>query len=355
VIFKMTIWNGDKLVVRIAAVVAFLAGCSGGASSGLEPASSSGIRLAPTLLNERSTLGVVTGAGLAVHADRGESWMSPGAKTNDLLYVSDAATNDVYVYQYPALKLTGTLKGFAEPQGECTDSKGNVWIANTNKREIVQFAHGGTKQIRALSDPSGYPLGCAVDGKTGDLAVTNIFDLHVLAGAVLVYKGASGKPKSYKNSSQYYYYFDGYDSSGNLYASGRDPSGFYILSVLPSGKSSMSTVALSGPTLSFPGTVTWVGKSLVLGDQRCGGADASCLYEASISGTSGTITGTTPFTGACDVVQASIVSGKTVVGGDYEYCDYASSSVDLWAYPTGDSPTKKVTGAHEPIGSAISN
>lgn len=351
----MTIWNGNKLVVCIAAVAACLTGCGGGASSGLEPASSNGVESAQTLLNPLSTLGVVTGAGLAAQPDRGESWMSPAGKTTALLYISDAGTNDVYVYQYPALKLTGTLKGFSQPQGECTDSKGNVWIANTVKREMVEFAHGGTKQIKALSDLSGYPLGCAVDAKTGDLAVTNIFDLRALAGAVLVYKGASGKPKAYKNPSQYYYYFDGYDSSGNLYASGRDPSGFYILSVLPSGKSSMSTVTLSGVTLSFPGTVTSVGKSLVLGDQRCGGADASCLYEASISGTSGTITGTTPFTGACDVVQVSIVSGKTVVGGDYQYCGYTSSSVDLWAYPAGDAPTKKVTGVHEPIGSAISN
>jgi len=127
-----------------------------------------------------------------------------------------------------------------------------------------------------------------------------------------------------------------------------------VLGVLPSGKSSMSSISLSGGTITFPGAVQWVGKSLVLGDQLCGGADASCLRQVTISGTSGKITGTTDFKGACDVAQPT-VDGSAVAGGDYEDCYYTTTAVHTWKYSAGGSPTKSVTGQAEPIGSAISN
>jgi hypothetical protein len=278
--------------------------------------------------------------------------MSRTAKSQDLLYVSDAGTNAVYVYDFPGLKLSGTLKGFHQPQGQCADAKGNVWIADTESQEIVQYAHGGTKQTKALRDPSGYPLGCAIDAASGDLAVTNIFDVTG-SGAVLVYKSGSGKPAIHTNSEQYYYYFDGYDTGGNLYVSGRSPSGAYMLSELPKGSHSMSTVSLSGGTIYFPGTVQWVGKTIVLGDQACGNASASCFYEASASGSGLQITGTTPFTGACDIVQGQVV-GKVVAGGDFEYCSNGKSTIDLWPYAAGGSPTKQVAGVSVPIGAALS-
>jgi len=67
-------------------------------------------------------------SALATHADRGKSWMLPEAKADDLLYISNVYT--VTVYSYPKGKHVGTLKGFYEPFGECSDSAGNVFIAN---------------------------------------------------------------------------------------------------------------------------------------------------------------------------------------------------------------------------------
>jgi hypothetical protein len=97
---------------------------------------------------------------------------------------------------------------------------------------------------------------------------------------------------------------------------------------------------------------------LVIGDQECNGAFSSCAYTVSISGTSGTITGSTPlnnFDGTlCDVDQATIAPfGKYIAGG----CITEGTSVstaDRWSYPSG-TVTNHATGVSEPIGAAISN
>ena len=125
-----------------------------------------------------STLALPARAIAAQRSAARASWMSPAAASaKSLLYVSDAGTFEVYAYAFPSLALTGTLTGFNRPQGECSDRAGNVWITNTNSLNLLEYAHGGTNAIADLADPTGYPVGCAVNPATGDLAVTNLFDL----------------------------------------------------------------------------------------------------------------------------------------------------------------------------------
>jgi hypothetical protein len=282
------------------------------------------------------------------------SWMEPSAKSaSQLLYVSDLGTFDVYVYRFPSLKLAGKLHGFNDPQGECTDASGNVWIADTQGNRIVEYAHGGEKPIATLADPVGYPAGCAVDPATGDLAVTNLYDFSG-AGSVLVYKSARGTPKVYASSSLYYYYFAGYDRNGNLYVSGAAASGGYLLAVLPHGGSSLALVKIDGGKLYFPGTVAWLGTTLVLGDQRCNGHMNSCFYELRVSGRSARITSTTPLRGSCDVVQAWVDAARIAGGDDAAYCRKRASTVDVWPYPAGGNPSASVRGPQIPIGATLS-
>src|SRR6202041_1378919 len=85
----------------------------------------------------------------------------------DLLYISDAGSNHVSVYALPGRKLMQTLPGFDEPQGECSDEAGNVFITNTQKSEILEYAHGGTKPMHRLKVGGYYPVACAVDGTSG--------------------------------------------------------------------------------------------------------------------------------------------------------------------------------------------
>jgi hypothetical protein len=292
-----------------------------------------------------------------VHRDTGKSHVSPDAKNAPrLLFVSDDGTDDVYMFSMPTMALKGTLTGFSEPQGMCSDGKGNIWITNTGTLQIYQYSRAGTL-LNTLSDPTGDPVGCAINRANGDLAVTNIFN-NSGDGTVEVYANATGTPTSYSNPSQTENFFDAYDGSGNLYVDGFGNSGF-SLSVLPNGSSTMSTVHLSGGTLYFPGAVN-VRKAtgLVIGDQECNDAGASCLYSVSISGSTGTITGSTPLTnnggGACDVDQGTLSPvGKYYAGGCITEAT-APSAAARWAYPGGGEPTNFNTNVSEPIGAAIS-
>lgn len=286
--------------------------------------------------------------------DRSPSWMSAGAKSAQrLLYISDLGRFDVYVYSFPSLTQVGKLTGFNGPQGECSDAAGDVWIANAGTYQMLEFAHGGTKTIASLSDPVGVPVGCAIDPANGNLAVTNLYGFSG-AGSVLVYKNASGTPRVYADPNMYYYYFDGYNRAGDLYVSGATASNAYLLAVLPKGSNSMSPVAIKGGTIYFPGTVAWNSATLVLGDQQCMKSASSCFYELRVSGRTASIERTTRLNGSCDVVEAWVDPTQIAGGDDGEYCGNGRSSVDVWPYPAGGSPSATATGPRAPVGATLS-
>jgi hypothetical protein len=272
-----------------------------------------------------------------------------------LLFISDDGTNDVLIFSLPAMALMGTLTGFDEPQGMCSDKAGNIWITNTGTRQIYQYSRTGTL-LNTLNDPSGYPVGCAVYKANGNLAVTNLFGYPSGDGTVEVYANATGTPTAYSNPSQTENFFDAYDSNGNLYVDGFGTSGF-SLSVLPNNSSTMSTVHITGGTITFPGGVNWrPATGLVIGDQEC--SNGSCLWAVSVSGSTGTITGSTPLNnyngGACDVDQSTISPfGKFYAGGCISESSAPSTAV-RWKYPAG-TVTNYSSSVSEPIGAAISN
>src|SRR5262249_32390826 len=139
-----------------------------------------------------------------VHADHHKSWVSPdAARAPRLLFASDSGTNDVYIFTMPGLQLKGTLTGWNEPQGECADKSGNVWVTNTGSTQIVKLSRTGSV-LSTLSDPSGYPVGCAINPTNGDLAVTDIFGFSG-AGGIELYTNASGSPTRISNPAQYEY------------------------------------------------------------------------------------------------------------------------------------------------------
>ena len=71
---------------------------------------------------------------------------------------------------------------------------------------------------------TGYPVGCSVDGKTGNLAVSNIINNSYGQGNIDVYAKAKGTPKMYTDSGLQKPYFVGYDNKGVLWISGETPS-----------------------------------------------------------------------------------------------------------------------------------
>jgi hypothetical protein len=317
----MTRWLFARCAQILAA--AALAACDNGVTAPSAPA-------------QAQTLVLRSGAPIATHPDRRASWISADASSSqDLLYVSDIGDFDVKIYGFPSLKLVGRLTGFDEPQGECSDTKGDVWITNTLQYQIIEYPHGEKTPIAVLSDPVGYPVGCAVDSTTGNLAVTNLLDGSG-SGSVIVYQHASGTPTPYGNSGLSTYYFAGYDSKGDLYVSAMTDQKAYALAVLRYRSSSLSLVTLKGATLYIPGTVTFAGSHLVLGDQECKGSATSCLYRASLSGNTATITGVVTLKDSCDVAQAW-VGPVRVAAGDYaDYrCVSRTSRTQIWSYPGG--------------------
>lgn len=356
----MRISRPASYALGVLAAAALLAGCSSSgspSSSGFAPGASTHVGAPMASHHGLADTNLAVKPIGQVHPDHHKSWVSPDVKGLPRLYfASDSGTNDVYIFSMPSMKLKGTLTGFSEPQGECS-YKGNIFIANTGGDQVLEYSRTGTL-LNTYSDSYGYPVGCAVNPMNGNLAVTDIFGFSG-AGQVLVFTSPSSTPTVLSNPNQYYYYFAGYDKSGDLWVSGKDASGTYMVS--DCGASSCSTVSLSGGTIYFPGAVQWDGVrgNWVLFDQECGGATAACSYPVSSSGVLGTATDYDNYNGtaACDIVQGVIAANgkKYVAGGDYEYCGNASTSASRWAYPGGGTPTNYTTSnVSEPIGAAIS-
>lgn len=348
---------GFGRTVSVVGFVALLAGCNG------LPA------MAPGGISQAAEQGSLARGALPAHPDTGKSWVSPDIKkSHRLLFVTDSVTYDVYIYSLPSLKLklNGVLTGFKNPQGACSDAGGDVWIANEGKRQMIELSHTGAV-LRTIKDEDGYPVGCAVDRQSGDLAVMNLYGVagSGASGSVDIYAGARGKPKQYTNPDQYYYYDGGYDPKGNLYLDGQDISKSFMLSELPKDATAAHTITVTGGVIYFPGLVQWNASSneLAVGDQDCNDFFGACIYQLNVSRSKGTIAKTTTvnnFNGGpmCDLVQGVISSnGKTIYGSDFTpvECNATKSYTYSWTFPAGGNPTK-TDGIVDrgPIGAAIS-
>jgi hypothetical protein len=271
----------------------------------------------------------------AAHAMRGKSWMLPEAKRRDLLYVSDQATLEVYVFSYPRGKLEGTLTGFPQwPSGLCIDKSQNIWIALGSNAQIVEYAHGGTSPIGILDDAGQEPVGCAVDPSTGNLAAAS------LEGGVSIYAGARGSPVTYADPDLAQAWACGYDKKGNLFVDGFTSSRGFQFAELPKRGSSLENITLNA-NFEWPGGVQWDGTYVAVGD-----AKANVIYQT--NGAGGQVVGHTQLDGASTVGQFWKI-GKRVVAGSYD-----TGKVGYWSYPGGGEPAKTLSGFTEPFGVAVS-
>ncbi|HEX3369718.1 MAG TPA: SMP-30/gluconolactonase/LRE family protein [Candidatus Cybelea sp.] len=359
-----------------------LAACSSGAgmqatpSSAIAPATTQSSAQAKTptqteqpdagLLDQKAEIPVLAArASVTKRPEKRKTWFAKDAgATPRLLFISDFGSNDIDVFTMPAQTLKGQITGLSSPQGLCEDPSGDIWVANTGAQEMRQYSRTGTL-LKTLSVPNEFPASCAVNRATGDLAVTNI-ESSSGPGNVVVFKNGSGSGTPYSNASIYQYLFAGYDDSGNLFFDGTDEGrSTSYFAELPAGSSSTKIVSLSNGTLHFPGMVQWykAGKYVALGDQQCDGTASACIYWVSISGSTGSIIGTTNLSNysggqVCDLTQSVIAADeeKYVVGADDETCGYTPATTDRWAFPAGGSPRNQENGENlvEPIGAAIS-
>ncbi|MBV8345366.1 MAG: hypothetical protein JO190_10295 [Candidatus Eremiobacteraeota bacterium] len=327
------------------AAAAVVAGCGGGA-----PSSSAFVPLARVAPPP------------AVQSDQRDSWISPDiASSPQLLFESDLGTGDVDVYSLPDMTLKATLTGFAQPTGECSDTHGNVWIANTYKDEMFEYSHAG-KRIATIKHAGPNPQACAVNPRTGEIAVMEFSAAgYTGPGEVYVYSKPDAAPKVLRNPDLFYYEFALYDSAGRLWIDGIDAFGTSMLSKC--GRLRCSTLILHGGSIFSIGTLAWdaATSKLTVFDSYCHDGPNLCSYPVSEGGAIGKPTLYLSYADGemCTIYQVALTTiGKRsyVVGGDSEYLctGYKNSTVDLWPYPAGGRARRHRGGVVFPYGAAVS-
>ena len=312
------------------AATALLAGCGGAPSQQALP---------------------LTGAPDTAPASRAiRTWMSPDARRHNLLYVSDNS-GFVYVFQYPTGKLVGTIGGFNGSSGLCADAKGDVFVANTDGEDVLEYAHGGTKPIATFLEFGAFPNGCAVDPSSGNLAVTNVATAPSQGpGNVAIFLKAQGNPTYYTAKGFMEYLFAGYDANGNLFVDGVNAGTTQSLfAELPSGSSTLTNLTVN-QSMGFPGGIAWDGKYMAIEDDM-----KDTIYRVNFSGSAGTVAGTVHLSVHSHLVVQFWLQGNTIIvpfGGSPR----TVKKVGLWNYPAGGKPTAQFDGigATELVGAAIS-
>jgi hypothetical protein len=339
-----------KYVLGSITAAVLFAGCSAGGAQSFAPPGPAQQNPAQSNPNGKSLAQVMAltlkrSVPMNVLPDHQQSWMSPEAKTERLLYVSDQGTDDVDVFSYPKGKLVGTLTGFDAPYGQCADKSGNVFITQFDAANVVEYAHGRSNRIKTLAFSGQYPIGCSVDPKTGDLAVST-FD----PGGVFVFHHAKGIPMEYTSPNLQYYFPPAYDDRGNLFVEAEAPSsaGSHVVE-LPYGESHFKEIYLN-VTINYPGGAQWDGTYLALDDQLFGNTGGSGIYQIQVKGKFGTEYRNFALPGSCgspDVVQPSIQGSKLVAP------DVACGNVGFDKYPGGENE-KFLHHTQHPIGATVS-
>jgi hypothetical protein len=276
-----------------------------------------------------------TGAASAIHTTHGKSWMKPGTSSGELVYVSSPTTDDVYVFAYPSGQLVGTLTGFSDPTGLCSDANGNVWVSNVDQGTLVEYAHGGTSVIATLDD-DGRPENCSVDPTTGNLAVANF------GYSIAVYQDAQGMPTYYSTDGLIsFIYAITYDGSGNVYVAGfRRHSGW-----LPKGSSKVAKFELI-PNPRSHGSFEWDGQYLAVLTKTKTPEDQVTRYK--LSAHMGKMVGSAPLNLLSHDAQFWIHDSGLVAA------DADAGNVYFYKYPAGGRPTHTIAGLEDPLGVTIS-
>jgi len=254
--------------------------------------------------------------------------LDAAATTQSLLYVSNLATNDVDIFSYPEGKVVGKITEIGRPRGECADAAGNVWIADVQAFQVVEYSHGASKPVAALST-FGAPRGCSVDPRIDNLAVSGGANGTILSVYHRSTRGIWRDPRRYSDTSIRTAYFCGYDAAGNLFIDGTSADGDFRLAELPRGARALVNLTVS-QSIAAPGQVQWDGKYVTVGDA---GVSPSVLYRFSIGARTATKVGSTILQKTAKLQQYWI-QAKTVIAADDE------SRVGLWKYPEGGSPAK---------------
>jgi hypothetical protein len=256
-----------------------------------------------------------------------------GKSSKEHLYVSGSGTNQVDLFDWPKpAGIAGTLTGFSEPQGECADQSGDVFITNTGDSNI--FEYDGSTLINTLSDPNEYPVACSYDPLRGDLAVSNLTGTNDRSGSVAIYKNATGTAKLFFGPSLQHVFSVQYDGSGDLYAYGQNSSYQFALAELRSGTKKFKAICPQLLNSIETLGIGWDGKYLIFDV----GTGVDRIENCKVVG----------FTRLLGPSGAYILGRQLIA--------MSSNEIAVYKYPKGGFPirTFSLSNLSEPIGFAIS-
>jgi hypothetical protein len=308
---KMKNFDFSRYALCSCVAVAMLAGCGGS-----QPPIG-----VPGAMPQTSTI--------AAHADRGKSWILPGAKSGDLIYAAGGC-GGTCVISYPGGKVVGGLSvGGYLGAAACTDSNGNVFI--TYSGSVVEYAHGGTTPIETLNLPGSNAYGCSVDPTTGNLAVVFTSKYYDVA----IFPDAKGTPTTYV--SQLESNNCGYDNAGNLFVDGNAGQAFG-LSELPARASNFSKLAVD-QQVGEPGRLQWDGQYLTWQSLRP--PPYVAVSRLSISGSEATIVSVTHFKGIRTANPSWIYGKYIIIPFARSRGRGETNDIGVWRYPQGGKAADK--------------
>jgi hypothetical protein len=251
------------------------------------------------------------------------TWMAANLENADLLYVDDDGNARIDVFTFPQGKAAGEIiDGRLSSDGLCSDRRGDVFVPGYEQTKILEFAHGGTQPIATLAMAGNeFPMGCAVDPLTGNLAVTTD------NGDVGVFRHAKNSPTLYYSGVPSTWYCT-YDSSGNLFVAGADVSGEFALTELPHGSTTLNLITVPAEVGTHLG-IDWDGKYLAI--QAAQDFRSTIVLRVTVTGSQATVVSRTKLAGPpndegtefwlADNYAAQPEDGNTGVG--------------IWKYPSG--------------------
>jgi hypothetical protein len=281
----------------------------------------------------------------AQHRTSRKSWITPNLHKKGLIYASDYELGSVDIYDYAKpTKVVGQITGFDYPYGQCVDKAGDVYVVDLGTASIYEYSHGSINYFNFATDNYGYPIGCAVDPTTGNVAVANFEGYSYTTGGIVVFKGGlSGTQKYYTQASLYFAWPPGYDHNGNLFVEGYDATQSYTaFGELPHGGNNLQILA--GVSIGYPAGVQGYGSTILAADQSYNGTLTTAVYTVSASGSTATVTHTSVLTDDCfgstnemDSAQPFTHNGKVLAGN--------SLCVDrfgYWNLAYGGNPMKTI-------------
>jgi hypothetical protein len=216
-------------VLRSAAAIALLAGCSGGGSQ-------------PPAANAPSS--ALTRLGVAPQRT------NPNASDSDQVIVSDSFGSVVSVFDAKGRLQTRLTKGINAPMGLTTDSAGNLYVANSQDANVLVYSQPYKSVGLTLNEPGKYPLDVAVS-KTGLVGVMNETAPSGPGNVTFYKKGSASACANVSDSNWNEVAFGAFDASGNLFVDGVDRDGDPLVGEVSGGCAATSLTTLSvGNTMS---------------------------------------------------------------------------------------------------------